>query len=146
MYSHVCTLDTVTGNLAVNSCFHIFQINERNDFFNFSKLFFVQIYRLLYHGDQNISWWRICRWRAVNFEIHLCSSDRKSDCIWRSISIQHVQIHQQECPIRLEKFSRMRNYSISKTATAELACSSINTCAAGPRPAISAANAVANCG
>ena len=29
---------------------------------------------------------------TVNFEIHLCSSDMKSDCIWRSISIQYVQI------------------------------------------------------
>ena len=43
--------------------------------------------------------------------------------------------HHQKCPIRLGKFSRMRNYSISKTATAELgwarpACSSITTCAA----------------
>ena len=45
--------------------------------------------------------------------------------------------HHQECPIRLGKFSRMRNYSTSKTVTAELgvgrarlACSSINTCAA----------------
>ena len=35
---------------------------------------FIQNYRFLYHGDQKISWWRICRWRAVNFEIHLCSS------------------------------------------------------------------------
>ena len=60
--------------------------------FSFSKLFFVQNYRFLYHGDQKISWWRICRWRAVNFEIHLWSSDMKSDCIWRSISIQYVQI------------------------------------------------------
>ena len=49
--------------------------------------------------------------------------------------------HHQECPIRLGKFSRMRNHSISKTATAELgrararlACSSINTCAVGPIP------------
>ena len=33
-----------------------------------------------------------CRWRAVNFEIHLCSSGMNSDCIWRSISIQYVQI------------------------------------------------------
>ena len=33
-----------------------------------------------------------CRWRAVNFEIHLWSSGRNADCIWRSISIQHVQI------------------------------------------------------
>ena len=33
-----------------------------------------------------------CRWRAVNFEIHLWSSGMNADCIWRSISIQHVQI------------------------------------------------------
>ena len=44
-------------------------------------------------------------------------------------------MHHQECPILLGKFSRMRNYSILKTATAELgrarlACSSINTCSA----------------
>ena len=51
--------------------------------------------------------------------------------------------HHQECPIHLGKFSRMRNYSISKTATAELgrarlACSSINTCACSePRPNLS---------
>ena len=32
-----------------------------------------------------------CRWRAVNFEIHLWSSGMNADCIWRSISIQHVQ-------------------------------------------------------
>ena len=50
-------LDTVTGNLAVISRFHLFQINERYDFFNFSKLFFIQNYRFLYHGDQKISWW-----------------------------------------------------------------------------------------
>ena len=33
-----------------------------------------------------------CRWRAVNFEIHLWSSGMNADCNWRSISIQHVQI------------------------------------------------------
>ena len=60
------------------------------------------------------------------------------------------QVNHQEGPIRLGRFSRMRNYSISKTATAELsrarlACSSINTCAASRDP-ISAASAVANCG
>ena len=33
-----------------------------------------------------------CRWRAVNFKIHLWSSGMNADCIWRSISIQHVQI------------------------------------------------------
>ena len=36
-------------------------------------------YCFLYHGDQNISWWRTCRWRAVNFEIRLCSSGVNSD-------------------------------------------------------------------
>ena len=30
--------------------------------------------------------------RAVNFEIHLCGRGMISDCIWRSISIQNVQI------------------------------------------------------
>ena len=33
MKNHVCTLDTVTGNLAVISRFHHFQNNERYDFF-----------------------------------------------------------------------------------------------------------------
>ena len=36
---------------------------------------------------------RLCRWRAINFEIHLWSSGMNgADCFWRSISIQHVQI------------------------------------------------------
>ena len=65
---------------------------EMRLFFISRNSFFGQNYRFLYHGDQKISWWRIGRWRAVNFEIHLCSSDMKSDCIWRSISIQYVQI------------------------------------------------------
>ena len=60
-------------------------------FFHLSKLFFIQNYCFLYHSDQKISWWRIFRWRVVNFEIHLCSSGVISDCIWRSYSIQYVQ-------------------------------------------------------
>ena len=43
-------------------------------------------YCFLYHGDQKISWWKICRWRPVNFEIHLCSSSVNSDlreCFFR---------------------------------------------------------------
>ena len=60
-------------------------------FFHFSKLFFIQNYRFLYHGDQEISWWTL-QVRAVNFEIHLWSSGMNADCIWRSICIQHVQI------------------------------------------------------
>ena len=67
---------------------HHFQINERYDFFIFifsSKLFFCT--KLPFPLP-----WRICRWQVVNFKIHLCSSDMKSDCIWRSISNQYVQI------------------------------------------------------
>ena len=30
--------------------------------------------------------------RAVNFEIHLCSSGMISECIWRSISFQYIRI------------------------------------------------------
>ena len=61
-----------------------------------------------------------------------------------------ISDHHQECPIRLGKFSRMRNYSISKTATAELgrarlACWSINVQHVRSDP-ISVASAVANCG
>ena len=28
-------------------------------FFHFSKLFLIQNYRFLYHGDQKISWWTL---------------------------------------------------------------------------------------
>ena len=54
------------------------EIGTSFTFFIFSKLF-IYNYCFLYHGDQNISWWRICRWRAVNFEIHLCSFSVNSD-------------------------------------------------------------------
>ena len=84
-------IDTVTGNLAFISRFHHFQINGTT-FFHFRNTFFIQNYRFLYHGDQKISWWRICRWRAFNFEIHLCSSGMNCDCFWRSICIQYVQV------------------------------------------------------
>ena len=63
-------------------------------FFIFETVFFffVQNYRFLYHGDQKISWFRICKWRAVNLEIHLCNSGMNCDCICRLISIQCIQI------------------------------------------------------
>ena len=48
---NVRTLDAATGNLAVISRFHHFQISERFDFFSFFEtLFFVQNYRFLYHA------------------------------------------------------------------------------------------------
>ena len=89
------TFARLTQSQAISQSFRVFitfRSMKDTTFFSFSKLFFVQNYRFLFHGDEKISWWRICRWRAVNFEIHLCSSDMKSDCIWRSISIQYVQI------------------------------------------------------
>ena len=39
--NHVCTLDTVTGSLAVILRFHHFQINERYDFFSFFETLFL---------------------------------------------------------------------------------------------------------
>ena len=89
------TFARLTKSEAISQSFRVFitfRSMRDTTFFHFSKLFFVQNYRFLHHGDQRISWWRICRWRAVNFEIHLCSSDMKSDCIWRSISIQYDQL------------------------------------------------------
>ena len=89
------TFARLTQSQAISQSFRVlitFRSMRDTTFFIVRNSFFVQNYRFLYHGDQKISWWRTCRWRAVNFEIHLCSSDMKSDCIWRSVSIQYVQI------------------------------------------------------
>ena len=71
------TFARLTQSQAISKSFRVFitfRSMRGTTFFHFSKLFFIQNYRFLYHGDQKISWWRFCRWRAVNFEIHLCSS------------------------------------------------------------------------
>ena len=49
--------------------------------FHFFSIFPNSFYRFLYHDDQKtmISWLRICRWQAVNFEIHLCRFYVNSD-------------------------------------------------------------------
>ena len=78
---------------AISQSFRVFitfRSMRDTTFFHFSKLIFCTKYRFFYRGDQKMSWW--CKWRAVNFEIHLWSSGMNADCIWRSISIQHVQI------------------------------------------------------
>ena len=41
MQNHVCTRDTVTGNLAVISRFNHCQINDRYDFFSFVETLFL---------------------------------------------------------------------------------------------------------
>ena len=83
-----------TQSQAISQSFRVFiSFRSMRDttFFHFSKFFSIQNYLFLYHGDQKMSWW--CRWRAINFEIHLWSSGMNgADCIWRSTSIQHVQI------------------------------------------------------
>ena len=83
----------MTQSQAISQSFRVFitfRSMRDTTCFHFSKLIFCTKYRFFYHGDQEMSWW--CRWRAVNFEIHLWSSGMNADCIWRSISIQHVQI------------------------------------------------------
>ena len=87
------TFARLTQSQAISQSFRVFitfRSMRDTTFFHFSKLNFCTKYRFFYHGDQKMSWW--CRWRAVNFEIHLWSSGMNADCIWRSISIQHVQI------------------------------------------------------
>ena len=68
---------TQSQAISQSIAFSSHQINERYEqvslFFIFRNSF-IYNYCFLYHGDQRISWWRICRWRAVNFEIHLRSS------------------------------------------------------------------------
>ena len=68
------TFARLTQSQAISQSIRVFiSFRSMRDatFFHFSKLFFIQNYRFLYHGDQSISWWTSCRWRAVNFEIHL---------------------------------------------------------------------------
>ena len=59
-----------------------------------------------------------------------------------TVRVVTLVLQHQECPIRLGKFLRMRIYSISKTATAELgrarlACPSMNRVRSEPRPDLS---------
>ena len=86
------TFARLTQSQAILQSFCIFIIFRKMRDTTFFSYSFIQNYRFLYHGDQKISWWIICRWRAVSFEIHPCSSGKKFYCIWRSIGIQYVQI------------------------------------------------------
>ena len=54
------TFARLTQSQAISQSFRAFiSFRSRRDttFFHFSKLFFIQNYRFLYHGDQKISWW-----------------------------------------------------------------------------------------
>ena len=54
------TFASLTQSQAISQSFRVF-ISFRSvrdtTFFHFSKLFFIQNYRFLYHGDRKISWW-----------------------------------------------------------------------------------------
>ena len=88
------TFARLTQSLTISQSFRVFiSFKSMRDttFFHFSKLFFKKI---------TVSFTMVikrspggpCKWRAVNFEIHLWSSGMNADCIWRSICNQHVQI------------------------------------------------------
>ena len=52
----------MTQSQAISQSFHVFiSFRSMRDttFFHLSKLFFIQNYRFLYHGDQKISWWTL---------------------------------------------------------------------------------------
>ena len=75
------------------SVFVTFRSMRDTTFFHFSKLFFIQNCRFLYHGDQKNSWW------SENLDLQVgCGQLRnppvhfRRDCIWWSTSIQYVQI------------------------------------------------------
>ena len=54
------TFARLTQSQAISQSIRVFiffrSMRDRT-FFHFSKLFFIQNYRFLYHGDQKISWW-----------------------------------------------------------------------------------------
>ena len=88
------TFARLTQSLTISQSFRVFiSFKSMRDttFIHFSKLFLIQNYRFLYHGDQKISWWTLqvaggqLRNPPVKFGMN-------ADCIWRSICIQHVQI------------------------------------------------------
>ena len=54
------TFASLTQSQAILQSFRVFisfRSVRHTTFFHFSKLFFIQNYRFLYHGDQKISWW-----------------------------------------------------------------------------------------
>ena len=80
------TFARLTQSQAISQSFRVFiSFTSRRDttFFHFSKLFFIQNYRFLYHGDQKI-WWTSMQAGSQlrNRIIHLWSSGKNADCIF----------------------------------------------------------------
>ena len=80
-FARLTQSQAMSQSIAFSSLSDQWEIRRSFTFIHFSKLFLIYNYCFLYHayGDQKISWWKICKWRAVNFEIHLCSSGVNSD-------------------------------------------------------------------
>ena len=90
------TFARLTQSQAISQSFRAFiSFRSRRDttFFHFSKLFFIQNYRFLYHGDQKISWWtsmQVAGNQLRNPPVKF--RQERWLHIWRSICIQHVQM------------------------------------------------------
>ena len=60
------------NNRLLDACLRVFARCAKKRIFNsFTSFKPLKMVHFLYHGDQKISWWTSCMWRAVNFEIHL---------------------------------------------------------------------------
>ena len=90
------TFARLTHSQAISQSFRVFiSFTSRRDttFFQFSKLFFIQTYRFFHHGDQKISWWtsmQVAGSQLRNPPVQF--RQERWLHIWRSISIQHVQM------------------------------------------------------
>ena len=94
------TFVRLTRSQAISQSFRVFiSFRSMRDttFFHFSKLFFIQNYRFLYHCDQKISYWTSCRWRAAYGQLRNPPVKFRHErwlhlAIDRSISIQYVKL------------------------------------------------------
>ena len=79
------TFARLTQSQAISQSFRVFiSFTSRRDttFFHFSKLFLYKMTVSFTMVIKRSPGGQACRWRAVNFEIHLWSSGKKADCIF----------------------------------------------------------------
>ena len=98
LHSPTCktTFARLTQSQAISQSFRVFitfrSMRDTTFFSIFETLFVYKITVSFTMVIKRSPGGEFAGWRAVNLEIHLCSSDMKSDCIWPSISFQYVQI------------------------------------------------------
>ena len=91
------TFARLSQSQAISQSFRVFiSFRSRRDttFFHFSKLFFIQNWRFLYHGEQKISWWT-SKLQVAGSQLRNPPVKFRQERwlhIWRSISIEHVQM------------------------------------------------------